>query len=171
MLKIRLTRVGRKHDPTYRLVVVDSRKASQSGAYLENLGFYNPRKTGPEKKALMSDFKEKADRVKYWISKGAQLSGTAHNLLVEAKVIEGKKVNVFKVNKKRMEKKAAAAAAEVKEEAPKAEEAKEAPAPEEEPVNEPVEEKPTEEKKENAVPGSSVKEEEKGEKVEELDKK
>lgn len=49
----------------------------------------------------MSDFQTKADRIKYWISQGAQLSGTAHNLLVSAKVIEGKKVNVFKASKKK----------------------------------------------------------------------
>jgi small subunit ribosomal protein S16 len=101
MLKIRLTRIGRKHDPTYRLVVTDSRRAPQSGAYLENLGFYNPRKVGPGGKPLMADFQAKADRIKYWISQGAQLSGTAHNLLVDSKVIEGKKVNVFKRYKKK----------------------------------------------------------------------
>lgn len=113
MLKIRLTRVGRKHDPTYRLVVVDSRKAPKSGACLENLGFYNPRKVGPDGGPLMSDFQTKADRIKYWISRGAQLSDTAHNLLIKAKVLEGKKIDVSKKSKKTSEVKE-----EVKEEAP-----------------------------------------------------
>lgn len=132
MLKIRLTRIGRKHDPTYRLIVVDSRKAAQTGACLENLGFYNPRKVGPGGTPLMSDFQAKADRIKYWISQGAQLSGTAHNLLANAKVIEGGKVNVYKENKKKSAKKAEKILAEVAE---KESAVKEAPAedPKEEP--------------------------------------
>jgi len=101
MLKIRLTRIGRKHDPTYRLVVVDSRRATQSGAYLENLGFYNPRKVGLKKEPLMSDFKEKAERINYWISQGAQLSGTARNVLINAGVVKGEKANVSSLSKKK----------------------------------------------------------------------
>ena len=85
MLKIRFTRVGRKHDPTFRVVLVDSKRATRSGAYLEKLGFCNPRN---------NDFKLDAERIKYWISQGAQVSNTAHNLLVTAKIIEGKKINV-----------------------------------------------------------------------------
>lgn len=91
MLKIRLTRVGRKHDPSFRLVVTDSRKAPRSGAYLENLGFLDP---------LKKDSKLKADRVNYWISKGAQISDTAFNLLVSAKIIKGKKKDVSAKSKK-----------------------------------------------------------------------
>ena len=92
MLKIRFTRVGRKHDPTFRLIVTDSRKAPRSGAYLENLGFCNFRKDG---------FQVKSERVKHWLSKGAQVSDTAYNLLITAKVIKGKKRNVFKMKKKK----------------------------------------------------------------------
>jgi small subunit ribosomal protein S16 len=86
MLKIRLQRVGRKHDPSFRVVVTDSRFAAQSGKALEVLGSYNPRFDNPTLKE---------DRIKEWIAKGAQPSGTVHNILVGAGIIKGKKVNVL----------------------------------------------------------------------------
>lgn len=91
MIKIRFTRIGRKHDPHFRVVAVDSRKSAKSGVYLESLGFYNP---------ATKQFDVKADRVKYWISQGAQVSDTVHNLLIKAKVIEGKKIDVSSKKKK-----------------------------------------------------------------------
>lgn len=87
MLKIRLQRVGRKHEPTFRLVLSDSKNSPKSGKTLETLGAYDSRR------GEKSEFKN--DRIKHWISKGAQLSGTVHNLLVSKKVIEGKKINVL----------------------------------------------------------------------------
>lgn len=77
---------------TYRLVVVDSRKASQSGAYLEDLGNYNP---------SQKTFNLKEESIKEWISKGAQTSDTVHNFLIKNKVIKGKKINVSKKKKKK----------------------------------------------------------------------
>jgi small subunit ribosomal protein S16 len=91
MLKIRLQRVGRKHEPTFRLVLTDSKNSTKSGKYLENLGNYDSRHG--------EDSSFKADRVKYWMSKGAQLSGTVHNMLISKKVIEGKKINVLPLKK------------------------------------------------------------------------
>ena len=88
MLKIRLQRTGRKHDPSYRLVLTDSRKASQSGAFLEMLGSYDPSK----KDGVALNIKK--ERIAYWISKGAQSTGVVHNLLVSEKIIKGPKVNV-----------------------------------------------------------------------------
>ncbi|MCR4306566.1 MAG: 30S ribosomal protein S16 [Candidatus Yonathbacteria bacterium] len=86
MLKIRLQRVGRKHDPSFRLVLTDSKNGPQSGKFLEVLGSYNARFGKPE---------IKGDRVIYWVSKGAQVSDTVHNLLINEKIIEGKKINVL----------------------------------------------------------------------------
>ena len=86
MLMIRLKRVGRKHDPSYRVVVTDNRKGPKSGKYVENLGFYDPRRNIRE---------VKGDRVKYWISVGAQVSDTVHNILITEKIIEGNKKNVL----------------------------------------------------------------------------
>ena len=86
MLKIRLQRIGRKNDPAFRAVLTDSKNSTKSGKFLEIVGTYNP-------KSGETNFK--ADRIKYWISKGAKLSDTMHNFLVHQKVIEGKKMNVL----------------------------------------------------------------------------
>ena len=86
MLKIRMQRIGRRHQPHYRVVVIDGRRGPKSGKFVEILGHYN---------AKMGEFKVKEDRASYWISVGAQPSDTVHNFLVDAGVVEGKKVNVL----------------------------------------------------------------------------
>ncbi len=85
MLMIRLQRVGRKHEPVFRLVLTDSKNGPKSGKFLEILGHFDARQS--EK----AEFK--IERVKQLISTGAKLSDTVHNLLVERKHIEGKKIN------------------------------------------------------------------------------
>lgn len=86
MLKIRLQRVARKHIPIFRVVLTDSKNSTKSGKAHEVLGSYN----------LVTDEKRvDAERVKYWISKGAQPSGTVHNFLVHERIIAGKKINVL----------------------------------------------------------------------------
>lgn len=90
MLKIRLQRIGRKNDPSFRAVLTDSRNSTKSGKFLEILGTYNP-KIGD--KSL--EVKFSSDRIKYWMSKGAKLSDTMHNFLVREKIIQGKKINVL----------------------------------------------------------------------------
>lgn len=95
MLKIRLQRVGRKHDPSYRIVLTDSRKAPQSGAFSEILGSYDPRKpASPQGGKESAAFNLKKERIEHWISKGAQTTGVVHNLLVSEKIIKGPKVKV-----------------------------------------------------------------------------
>ena len=96
MLKIRLQRIGRKNDPAFRVVLTDSKNSTKSGKFLEILGTYNP-------KAGEVNFK--ADQIKQWISKGAQLSDTMHNFMVHQKVIEGKKRNVLPKKKPTMKRK------------------------------------------------------------------
>lgn len=86
MLKIRLQRIGRKNDPSFRAVLTDSKNSTKSGRFLEILGTYNP-KAGEKKLDT--------ERMKYWMSKGAQCSGTMHNFLIHDKVIAGKKINVL----------------------------------------------------------------------------
>lgn len=73
MVKIRLRRVGAKNQPSYRLVVADSR-APRDGAFIETVGFYNPR-TEPETLQINEE------RVLYWLSVGAQPSESAARLL------------------------------------------------------------------------------------------
>jgi len=85
MLKIRLQRVGRSKDPSFRLILTDSRKPPRSGKRLELLGSYDARRGSPQ---------FKTERIKHWLSKGVQTSETANNLLVDAKIIEGKKKKV-----------------------------------------------------------------------------
>ena len=100
MLKIRLQRIGRKNDPSFRAVLTDSKNSTKSGKFLEILGTYNP-KAG-EKNLL-------TERIKYWMSQGAKCSDTMHNFLVHDKVITGKKINVLpkkKPTQKRKELKA-----------------------------------------------------------------
>jgi small subunit ribosomal protein S16 len=86
MLKIRLQRVGRKNDPSFRVVLTDSKNATRSGKFLEILGSYSARQGEP----VLS-----SERVKYWMSVGAKPSNTVHNLLIKEKVISGKKINVL----------------------------------------------------------------------------
>lgn len=133
---IRLQRVGRRNDPVFRIVVTDKRNAPKSGKFLDIVGSYNPRESKPE---------INVDKVKDWIAKGARASGTVHNLLIDAKIISGKKINVLpkiKAKEEASEEKAE----EVTEEKAEVEEKK----PEEEPKKEeetPEEEEPKAEEK------------------------
>jgi len=73
MLRIRLRRVGRKKQPSYRIVVAES-TAPRDGKFVEVVGFYNPR-TQPETITV------KEERVLYWLSVGAQPSESTARLL------------------------------------------------------------------------------------------
>lgn len=86
MLKIRLQRVGRKNDPSFRVVLTDSQNSTKSGRFHSVLGSYDPRRS----KAVFD-----GESIKGWMAKGAKLSDTLHNLLVSHKIIEGKKINVL----------------------------------------------------------------------------
>lgn len=83
---IRLQRVGRKNDPAFRVVVVDRRRSTKSGRFIEILGSYHPRRKTTS---------VKPERIKHWLAFGARVSGTAHNLLVDQKIISGSKINVL----------------------------------------------------------------------------
>lgn len=90
MLKIRLSRVGRKNRAQFRVTLSDSRRAPD-GKFIEILGHYNP---------FSNEKVFNKERVEYWISKGAQPSPTIHNFLVDAGIIKGEKVTVWKAKKK-----------------------------------------------------------------------
>jgi small subunit ribosomal protein S16 len=72
-VKIRLTRLGKKKQPTYRVVVMDSRKP-RDGAYIEQLGFYDPRQSP-------SLIEINNERALYWLHTGAQPTERAQKLL------------------------------------------------------------------------------------------
>ncbi len=73
MIRIRLRRVGAKKQPSYRVVVADSR-SPRDGRFIERLGWYNPRTDPPS-------FSIKEDRALYWLSVGAQPSDAVARLL------------------------------------------------------------------------------------------
>ena len=87
MLKIRLQRIGGKNDPAFRLVLTDSKNSTKSGKLLEVLGSHDARN---DKNTQIN-----GERVKHWLAQGAKATGTVHNMLIENKVITGKKINVL----------------------------------------------------------------------------
>lgn len=76
MLRIRLTRMGAKKKPFYRVVVTERRQA-RDGRFVEVLGHYDPGTNPPVVELQM-------DRVKHWIQCGAQPSETVHSLIDKA---------------------------------------------------------------------------------------
>ncbi|GEM_PF-4148419 len=74
-VKIRLTKLGKKKEPYYRIVVVDAREA-RDGPYIEQVGFYNPRRDPEEVR-----FNE--ERLLHWISVGAIPTETVRRLMMK----------------------------------------------------------------------------------------
>ena len=94
MLTIRFARVGKRNKAQFK-IMLQEHTVAPGGHHIEILGNYNPH----SKEANLKD-----DRIKYWVSKGAQLSNTVHNLLVRKGVIEAAKRKV-KVPAKKVEEK------------------------------------------------------------------
>ena len=95
MLKIRLTRMGDKKSPFYRINVADSR-SPRDGRFVDQIGTYNPI-------ANPAEIKIDAEKAKAWIAKGAQPTDTVRDLLANAGIIEKKakpaKTNAIKKKK------------------------------------------------------------------------
>ena len=84
-LKIRLARGGAKNRPYYRVVVADSRMP-RDGRYIERVGSYNPMlEHGDENRLVIRE-----DRVKHWLSVGAQSTDRVQRLLAQAGLVEAK---------------------------------------------------------------------------------
>lgn len=81
-VKIRLTRLGDKKTPFYRVVVADSR-SPRDGRFIDTIGTYNPL-TNP------AEIKIDAEKAKKWLTSGAQPTDTAKALLVKSGIIEKK---------------------------------------------------------------------------------
>jgi len=90
MLTIRLQRTGSKNQAQFRVVLAEAHRAA-SKKFLEVLGSYNPR----SKNLGIKD----QERLQYWIKQNVQLSPSVHNLFVEKKLIEGKKVKAWQPKK------------------------------------------------------------------------
>ena len=115
MLVIRLFRTGKKKQAFFKIVVTDKRRPPKGGRFVEQVGILNPI---TKEKAL------KAERIKHWLSIGAKPSASVYNMLVSAKIVEGKKLAKHAKAKKKEE------AAKVPEKAAKPAAAKTAPAAE-----------------------------------------
>lgn len=96
-VKMRLTRLGDKKSPTYRIVVVDSRKA-RDGEYIDKVGHYNP--TANPAEVVIN-----AEKAKDWLAKGVQPTETVRSLLLNAGIIEkSDKLSPSKTNPKKKKK-------------------------------------------------------------------
>lgn len=80
MVKLRLTRMGAKKAPFYRIVAMDSRKA-RDGKYIDQIGYYNPVSTP---KQIVID----AEKAKAWLAKGAQPTETVLGLFISQGIVE-----------------------------------------------------------------------------------
>lgn len=103
MLAIKLQRRGKKHQPSYRLVVQE-KHSKLNGDFIDDLGHYNPK---------IKETKINSARVNYWIGVGAKATPTVHNMLVKEGIVKAEKIAVHKHIVKKAEPKVA--------EAPKAE--------------------------------------------------
>ena len=94
MLTIRFLRQGKKHQPFFKIVVVEKHRSPKSGKFIEEIGFYNP---------ITKERKIRKERALYWIKMGADLSDSVYNLLITEKVISGTKRVAHSTKKKKEE--------------------------------------------------------------------
>jgi small subunit ribosomal protein S16 len=96
MLKIRLQRVGKTNDPYFRLIVTPHTHKAKTGKATEILGSFNVQK---------GEHKVEVERIKYWLSVGAQMSPTVRNFMIDEKIISGDKVRTLNAKVKKVGKK------------------------------------------------------------------
>jgi small subunit ribosomal protein S16 len=92
MLSIKLRRIGKKHQPSFRIIVAEKR-SKLNGRYIEDLGWMNP---------FSKKFSINKARVTYWLNVGAQPTDSVYNLFVKSGIVVGAKRAVHK-NKKAKE--------------------------------------------------------------------
>ena len=93
MVKLRLKRIGRKHEPYYRIVATDSR-SPRDGRFIEELGWFNP-------KAKDVLYKINSEGIKKWLSNGAQPSYAVKSILIKEGIVERDKKDIIERNGKR----------------------------------------------------------------------
>ena len=93
MLTIRLSRIGKKKKPIYRLIISEKSK-DPYGKALEILGTYNP---------FTKELIAKKERIEHWLKNGSGMSASVNNLLIEKNIIKGDKVVASKPGKKKEE--------------------------------------------------------------------
>lgn len=97
MLAIKLKRIGKKHQPSYRVIIAE-KKSKMGGRFIEDLGWYNP---------FSKEFKVNKKRIEFRLKTGAQPTDSVYNLLVKSGVVSGPKRAVHKIVKKAEENKQA----------------------------------------------------------------
>ncbi len=96
MLAIKFKRIGKKHQPSFRIVVLEKR-SKLGGRFVDDLGWLNPRSR---------EFDINKERAEHWLKVGAQATASVHNLFVRAGFIKDKKISVHgKKSKKAVEEK------------------------------------------------------------------
>lgn len=90
MLAIKLSKTGKTNKKMFRLIISEKGR-DPYGDVLEILGSYNPHS---------KELAAKEERIKYWLSKGAQMTASVNNLLVEKKIIDSSKVTASKAGQK-----------------------------------------------------------------------
>lgn len=93
MLAIKLRRIGKKGQASFRIVVTE-KKSKLQGKFIEDLGWFNPH---------TNEFNFKKERAEHWLKVGAQPTDSVHNLLVRAGVLSGPKIPVHAKPKKKEE--------------------------------------------------------------------
>ena len=93
MLAIKLRRIGKKNQPSYR-IVVSEKKSKVLGKFVEDLGWYDPKN---------KKFKIDKERAQYRMKTGCQPTDTVYNFFVKTGVVKGPKRPVHKVSKKQEE--------------------------------------------------------------------
>jgi small subunit ribosomal protein S16 len=91
MLVLRLSRVGKNNQPSYKVVVTQKTNPARGGRFVEQVGTLNP---------VTKEKKLNKERIQYWLSKGVQPSATLHNLLIREGILSGNKIPKHKKSKK-----------------------------------------------------------------------
>lgn len=121
MVRIRLKRMGRRNRAFFRINAIEKR-VKRDGKIIENLGWYDPIAKDPAKQLKLD-----IERIKYWLSKGAQPSDTMNDILAKQGLIDAEKWKAVRTSRMNARLKARAAAeAKTAADAAQAEKAKEA---------------------------------------------
>ena len=94
MLRIKLQKAGKKNQPFFKMVVIERKSPPKGGRPVDVVGFYNP---------LTKEKGLEEEKIKHWLSVGAQPSDVVHNMLITASIIEGDKIDVHKKAKTKEE--------------------------------------------------------------------
>lgn len=90
MVRIRMSRIGRVHRPFFRISAIDQR-TKRNGKVIEPLGWYDPIAKDEAKQINLN-----TERVKHWLSVGAQPSDTVMNILIKMELVGGEQVKAWK---------------------------------------------------------------------------